>query len=404
MKLSDTKIKNMKPGPKRVKMADGLGLFLQVETTGGKLWRFSYRFAGKHRTISMGSYPATGLADARHKRDEARSLLASGVDPSANRKAGRLVIIAEAAEAAPPVVLPTFREVAEEFAAKVRREGQKQPTLEKLHWCLGMAYSGFGDRPIAQIVAADVLAVLRKVEAKGHYETAKRLRSICSRVFRYGVATLRCERDVASDLIGALTAPQHKAHAGLTAPKRVGGLIRAIRGFEGEPVTRTGLLLCAYTFLRPGEVRHLEWGDVDLPARRLVIPAVRMKMKTPHTVPLSDQVAGFLKAIKAVTGKQVLVLPNRRSGKPMSENTFNAALRTLGYVNEVHVSHGFRTTASTLLNEMGFNSDWIEKQLAHVEGNAVRRAYNAAQHIEGRTRMMQDYADHLDSLADAPPV
>lgn len=394
-KLSDTRIRKEAPGPTVKKLSDGMGMFLQIEVNGSKLWRLSYRIAGKQKTISLGPYPAVSLKDARLKRDDARVLLAKGLDPSVARKAER--------EAEAPVALPTWREVAEEFEGKRRREKISTTTADKLTWLMGMTYADLGAKPIAQIKPTEILAVLREVEAKGHYVTAKRLRATISQVFRYAVATSRAERDVAADLQGALTSPPESHHPAITDPKGVGGLMRACRGYQGDAATRAGLLLCFYTFLRPGEVRHLEWADYDKGAAQIKIPAERMKMPRPHIVPLSKQVVSVLESMRPISGRNRLILSSlRATDRPMSQNTLNAALRRLGYTGDQMVSHGFRTIASTLLNEQGFNRDWVERQLSHIEGNAVRRAYNAAEYLEGRTQMMQEWADHLDSLADAP--
>ena len=395
MKLSDTRVRNAKAGSTVAKMADGGGLFIQVEITGSKLWRFSYRFVGKQKTISMGQYPATTLAQARVKRDAAKALLAQGVDPSAARRAQPIVEVAPS--------LATWKEVAEEFAKKQANEGRAARTLDKLDWLLRLTYPALGTRPISQITRSEVLKVLKLIEERAQYVTANRLRNTISQVFRYAMADERADTDPASYLRDALTTPTPKHHAAITDPKGIGGLMRVIRGYEGDPATRVGLLLCAYTFMRPGEVRNLEWGDIDTATKRVTIPADRMKARRVHVVPLSTQVSLLLESMRPITGHRRLVLSSGRTGGGrLSENTFNAALRRVGYDGETHVSHGFRTTASTLLNEQSWNRDWIERQLAHVEGSSVRAAYNAAEYLEGRTQMMQSWADYLDGLADAP--
>ncbi len=400
-KLTAVALRQVKPADKPQKITDGGGLFLLVEPSGSKLWRFSYRYGGKQKTISMGAFPVIGLAEARQARDSAKALLLQGVDPSAARQAAKAVAVESVAA---PEVLPTWDEVAKEYLQKLRVEGRAGPTLAKSVWLLDMASAAFGSRPIAQISAPDVLAALRPVEAAGKYESAARMRSICGRVFRYGIATGRCDRDPAADLRGALITPPQQHHPAITDPKGVGALMRAIRGYEGEPATRAGLLLLAYTFLRNGEVRGLEWGDVDIAKAQIVVPAARMKLPRPHIVPLSTQALAVLESMRPITGRGRLILTSLRTpDRAMSENTLNAALRRLGYPKEEMVPHGFRTIASTGLNEMGFNRDWIERQLAHVEGNKVRAAYNAAEYLEGRRAMMQAWADHLDALADAKP-
>ena len=395
MKLSDNRLKNLKPKERPYRMADGEGLSIQIEPSGSKLWRFRYRIAGSEKMLSMGSYPEVGLAAARKRREEARALLAAGRDPSAHR-------LEEKAKAtAPPP--PTFKDVAQEFYEKAEREDAAPKTLAKLKWMLGFCYPEFGDHPIAEITAPQVLKALRVVEARGFYSSAPRVRSTVGQVFRYAIATGRAERDVAADLRGALTIKAGRHHPAVTDPKQIGGLIRAIRGHAGEPAVRAGLLIAAYTFLRPGEVRTLEWADYDRDAARITIPGERMKMKRAHIVPVSRQVAEVLAQVEPLSRGKKLILTGLRSGRPLSENTLNAALRTLGYDGETHVAHGFRTTASTLLNEGGWHPDWIERQLAHIEKNKVRRAYNAAEYIEGRTQMMQAYADLLDSFAGDSP-
>ncbi len=391
MKLTDSRCKAAKPSAKITKIGDGDGLFLAVHPTGAKTWQFYFRNGGKQRIMGLGKYPEVPLIEARRRRFEARTKVANGVDPMDERKAAKQIADA------PP--LPTWRDVALEFEAKRHKERAAPPTIAKLAWCLEMTYAAFGDRPIEQISAKDVLDLLRGLEAKGQHETAKRLRSVCSRVFRFGVATLLCERDPAADLRGALTAVPVRHHSAIFDPKGIGALIRTIRGYGGAPVTRAGLLLLAYTFLRPGEVRGLEWTDVDWEAARIVVPGERMKMKRPHIVPLSRQTIEVLRDIQKLTGAKDLVLPGQGASRYLSENTMNAALRRMDFGKDEMVSHAFRRIASTRLNELEWKRDWIERQLAHVEGNGVRGAYNAAEYLDGRKEMMQAYADHLDSLA-----
>src|SRR6056297_186272 len=393
--LTDTAVRNLKPEAKPYKKSDGGGLHLLVTPQGSKLWRLSYRFGGKQKLLSLGKYPAVGLSKARAARDLAKTQLAEGIDPSSHRKAEK----AKAAEPKPSQ--ETWKALCLEWWQKRRREEASPTTLKKLTWLLEKTYPAVGEKSPRDITAPELLAVLRTVEAAGTFETAKRLRSTCGQIFRYGIATGRADRDVAADLHGALTSPKPKHHPAILDPKKIGALIRAIRGFEGDPTTKTGLLLAAYTFLRSGEIRHAEWRDVDWDAARLTIPAERMKMDRPHVVPLSTQVQKILKDIRPITGDRELILPSLRAkGRPMSENTMNAALRRLGYSKTEMVTHGFRTIASTMLNEHGFRWDWIERQLAHVEGNKVRAAYNAAEYLPERAKMMQWYADFLDNLSD----
>lgn len=391
--LTDAGVRNLKPAAKPYKKSDGGGLHLLVTPQGSKLWRFAYRFNGKQKLLSFGKYPAVSLSKARAERDLAKTQLADGVDPSSLRKADKTPV---------PDLKPAaddWKTLCQEWWKKRRREEASPTTLKKLDWLLEKTYPALGEKTPRDITAPDLLAVLRRVEAAGTFETAKRLRSTCGQVFRYAIATGRAERDVAADLQGALTSPKPKHHPAILEPREIGGLLRSIRGFVGDPTTRTGLLLAAYTFLRSGEIRHAQWRDVDWDAARLTIPAERMKMGRPHVVPLSTQVQEILKDIRPITGDRELILPSLRAkGRPMSENTMNAALRRLGYSKTEMVTHGFRTIASTMLNEHGFRWDWIERQLAHVEGNKVRAAYNAAEYLPERAKMMQWYADFLDSL------
>lgn len=393
--LTDTAVRNLKPGAKPYKRSDGGGLHLLVTPQGSKLWRLAYRYDGKQKLLSFGKYPAVSLSKAREERDVAKTQLADGIDPSRVRKAEKTKsLVATPAE-------DDWRAVCREWWEKRRREGASSTTLKKLIWLLEKTNPALGGKSPRDITAPELLTVLRTVEAAGSFETAKRLRSTCGQVFRYAIATGRADRDVAADLQGALTSPRPKHHPAILERRAIGALIRAIRGFEGDPTTRTGLLLAAYTFLRSGEIRHAEWRDVDWDAEKLTIPADRMKMNRPHVVPLSTQVQEILRDIQPITGDRELILPSLRAkGRPMSENTMNAALRRMGYTKSEMVTHGFRTIASTMLNENGFNWDWIERQLAHVDGNKVRAAYNAAEYLPERTRMMQWYADFLDNLAD----
>jgi integrase len=397
--LTDTAVRNLKPAAKPYKKSDGGGLHLLVTPKGSKLWRMAYRFQGKQKLLSFGKYPIVSLSKARSKRDAAKALLADGIDPSSIRKAER-----EKREEPKPLE-ESWKTLCQEWWQKRRREEASPTTLKKLTWLLEKTYPALGEKDPREITAPELLAVLRTVEAGGTFETAKRLRSTCGQVFRYGIATGRADRDVAADLRGALTSPKPKHHPAILDPKGIGALIRAIRDFEGDPTTRTGLLLAAYTFLRSGEIRSAKWSDIDWDAARLTIPAERMKMHRPHIVPLSSQVRTLLREIRPITGDSELILPSLRSkGRPMSENTMNAALRRMGYSKTEMVTHGFRTIASTTLNENGFHWDWIERQLAHVEGNKVRAAYNAAEYLKERTKMMQWYADYLDGLAEGEVV
>jgi integrase len=389
MPLTDTAIRNAKPVEKAVKLSDGGGLFLLIQPSGTKLWRLAYRFTGKQKLLAFGAYPTISLADARAQRDAARKNLADGVDPAVRRKLEKQAKVV------------TFRIVADELLEKMRREGRAAATLTKTSWLLEFALSDIGDRPISKISAQELLNVLRKIEARGNYETARRLRSTCGMVFRYAIATGRADRDPSADLRGALTAPKVKHHATIVEPKAIGALMRAIDGFDGQPTTLAALRLAPLLFVRPGELRHAEWKEFDLDKAEWVIPAEKTKMRRPHRVPLATQAIEILKELQRITGQGRWLFPSVNSVlRPISENTLNSALRRLGYGPDAMTAHGFRAMAATRLNEMGrWNPDAIERQLGHEDQNAVRRAYtHAAEYWSERVTMMQVWADYLDEL------
>jgi integrase len=388
--LNDTRIRNAKRRERDTKLTDFDGLYLLIRPNGSKLWRFAYRFCGKQKQIALGAYPHVTLADARERREAARKLLANGKDPSLER---RLEKIAKQAGGS------SFGEVAEEFLDKLRREGRAAATLKKSRWLLEPAMDAFGDRPIDEITAPELLHALRKFELRERYESATRLRTLAGMIFRYAIATGRASRDIAADLRGALTTPKVTHRAAITDPKELGVLLRKIDGYSGQPTTRLALQLSALLFVRPGELRHARWSEIDFGKAVWTVPAATMKMKRPHRVPLSRQAVAIFRELHAVTGQSEYVFPAVDSvRRPMSNNTLNAALRRLGYAKEEVSVSGFRATASTLLNEMGrWNSDAIERQLAHMEENDVRRAYmHAAEFWSERVEMMQVWADYLD--------
>jgi len=396
MPLKDVAVRNAKPTAKPRKLSDGGGLHVLIQPTGGKLWRLAYRFAGKQKALALGVYPAVSLEEARRRRDEAKKLLARSIDPSVQRKADK-----HAGKDS------SFRAVAKEVITKLEREGRAQATLSKKRWLLDFAYPTFGDRPVAEITARDLLALLRKIEGRGLYETARRLRSTCGMVFRYAIATGRAERDPSMDLRGALTTPQVSHRATIVDPKSIGALLRAIDGFDGQATTRAALRLAAYVFARPGELRHAEWTEFEFDKALWKIPAEKMKMRRPHRIPLARQPLAILRGLQEITGNGRWLFPSvRTSTRPISENTLNAALRRLGYGSEEMSAHGFRSMASTRLNEMGrWSPDAIERQLAHQEANAVRRAYtHGADFWNERVQMMQAWADYLDQLRDGGKV
>jgi integrase len=393
MNLTHVAIKNAKPRDKDYKLSDAQGLYLLVSKKGQRYWRLNYRFGGKQKTLALGVYPDISLADARRKCAEAREAIAEGRDPGHERKIEKLTRGISAGN--------TFRAIAEELIVKMEREGRAQVTIDKTKWVFEFAYPFIGDRPIAEITAPEVLAVLKTVEARGRYETARRLRSKTGQVFRLAIATGRAERDPTSDLRGAIIAPQVAHRAAITDSKEVGPLLNAIDGFTGHLTTKIALKLLALTFVRPGEIRRAEWAEFDLESAIWTIPAERMKMRRPHKVPLSRQALALIKELKPLTGQSRFLFPAVNSWiRPMSENTLNAALRRLGYSKEEVTAHGFRAMAATLLNEMNrWPGDIIERQLAHQDKNAVRRAYtHGVEYWPQRIELMQVWADYLDRL------
>lgn len=395
MALTVVAIRAAKGRDKQYKLTDSDGLYLLVLPSGQRYWRMNYRYLGKQKTLAFGVWPRVPLADARIKRDEARRSLASGIDPAAQAKLDRLAASVASAN--------TFRAVAEEWLAKLEQEGRSPITLKKIRWLLSFAYTGLGNRPIADISAQELLVVLRKVEARGRHESAKRLRATCSQVFRYAIATARADRDVAIDLKGALIAPKVTHRAAITTASEVGALLRAIDGFEGHGTTTFALKLLPHVFVRPGELRYAEWREFDLDKALWTIPARKTKMRRPHAVPLSRQALAIIAGIEIDVEFSNYLFPSIRSSRrPMSENTINAALRRLGYGKEEITGHGFRAMASTLLNEMGrWHPDAIERQLGHMETNEVRRAYARGEYWEERVKMMQAWSDYLDRLRAA---
>lgn len=395
MALNDVAIRAAKPGPKPIKLSDERGLFLLVQPSGGRLWRLKYRIAGKEKKLSLGRYPEVALREARERCAQARKLIAAGIDPSEKRRTERLEATLKAAT--------TFKAVADEYIAKSEAEGRAAVTVGKARWLLSLLEPALGARPIDEIGPAELLAALKRIETKGHLETARRMRSFASRVFRYAVATARASADPASALRGALVAPKATHHAAILDAKRVGALLRAIDGYEGQPMTRLALQLAPHVFVRPGELRQAEWSEIDLEAAVWKIDGSKMKMRQPHLVPLSRQAIEILGAAKALTGRHRYVFASLYPGtRAMSENTINAALRRLGYAGDEMTAHGFRATASTLLNESGkWNPDAIERALAHKSGDAVRGIYHRGAHWAERVEMAQWWSDYLDGLRSA---
>jgi integrase len=381
-------------GPKARKLHDSAGLYVLLRPDGARYWRYDYRHAGKRKTLALGVYPAVDLPRARQLCTDARALLRRGIDPGAHRKATRVAASEN-----------TFEALAREFLEKKRGEQETSTNAKATNMLETWAFPWIGARPIADITPPEMLdSVLRRVEAAGKHETAQRLKQRCGQIFRYAIATGRATRDPTADLRGVLVTPKTKHLGAITDPARLRELLVAIDAFNGQFVTTCALKLSPLLFVRPGELRKAEWSefslDADYPEWR--IPKSRMKMREEHIVPLSTQAAAILAQLKPLTGQGRhvrFVFPGARSReRPMSENAVTAALRRLGFEGSEMTAHGFRSTASTRLNEMGWSPDVIERQLAHGERNKVRAAYNRAQYISERRKMMQAWADYLDEL------
>ena len=388
MKLTDAQIKHAKPKAKQYKLSDGRGMYLLVKPTGSKLWRFDYRFKGNRKTISLGMYPEISLKGARERLGEARKLLSNDVDPGYYRKIQKIVTDTN-----------TFEVVAREWFAKNSLNWVESHSSKIIRRLERDVFPWLGERDINEIRAPELLVVLRRVENRGALETAHRIHQNCGQIFRYAIATGRAERDISADLRGALPPAKAKHHPSIIDPVQIGVLLRAIDGYQGGHITKCALQMAAHVFVRPGELRHAEWSEFNFETCEWRIPAEKMKMRTPHIVPLSTQVLMILDELRPLTGSGKYLFPSVRSSKrPMSNNTVNAALRRLSYTKEEMTGHGFRSMASTQLNELGWNRDAIERQLAHSERDSVRAAYNFAEHLDERRKMMQAWSDYLDRL------
>lgn len=399
MPLTAAEIRVLQPSANETKLYDSQGLYLVVSPNGSKHWRMRYSFAGKERKLSFGRYPEVSLKDARMKRDEARLLLASGTDPSFAKKKAKIK--------ANLAIANTFHSLAEEYIdTKMVREGAAKATVDKARWFLSLLKPAIGSMPVTEVDPQMLLAPLKKLEARGTLETAKKCRSFASRVFRYGIWTGRCTVDVARDLQGALTSPKAKNYAAILEPAKFGALLRAIEVFDGSPITKFALQLSPHIYVRPGEMRHAEWEEFDLDEAIWHIPPGKMKSKRKHDVPLSTQSVSILRELRNLTGPKGYVFPSLHTSlRPMSENTVNAALRRMGFSKDEMTAHGFRATASSLLNESGkWHPDAIERSLAHGESNAVRGAYHRGTHWKERVEMAQWWSDHIDQLRNGGEV
>ncbi len=389
--LSEIQIRKAKPTEKQYTLFDGRGLHLVVTPSGGKLWRMKYRYDGKEKLLSFGTYPEITLADARQRREDARRLLANGIDPAAVKKAQKQAQTAEA---------ETFAVIAREWHEKFTPTWTPDHALKLIRALERDVFPWVKGLPIKNLKAPQLLDILRRIESRGALETAKRVRGIVGQVMRYAVATGRAEHDPSGDLRGALPTPPQGHYAALTDPKEVAVLLRAIDGYQGGFIVKSALQLAPLVFVRPGELRHAEWAEINFQTATWNIPPEKMKIRQPHIVPLSRQAVTILKEIYPLTGGGKYVFPSIRStARPMSENTINATLRTLGYSNERMTGHGFRAMARTILDEvLGVRPDIIEHQLAHQVKDPLGRAYNRTKFLDERRKMMQQWADYLDKL------
>jgi integrase len=391
MALTDVRVRTAKPATKPYKLTDGRGLYLLIMPSGSKLWRVKFRHVGKEKLLAVGAYPDVSLSAARKARDQARELLAKGDDPSLTKRREKVRKAAEAED--------TFAAVANELLAKFEREGMEAVTISKKRWLLSLL-SDLGGMAVADIEPADILAPLRKIERRGNHETARRALQFTGQTLRYAIATARLRSDPSRDLKGALTAPRVRHHPAIVDPERLGELLRAIDGYSGRPSTKLALQIAPHVFVRPGELRHADWSEFNLEQARWAIPAARMKMRREHVVPLSTQVVNILKQVPK--SKRSGLVFKASGAKPLCENTLNLALRRLGFGQDEMTSHGFRATASTLLNESGmWSPDAIERALAHGDNGSVRAAYHRGAHWQERVQMAQWWSDYLDTLKSA---
>lgn len=391
MALTDLRVRTAKPKDKPYKLADSGGLFLLVTTSGGKLWRFKYRISGKEKLLAFGSYPDLSLADARELRDDARKQLAKEIDPSAVRKAKKEAQTEQET---------TFEVVAREWFSRNESAWSTGHAVTVKSRLVRDVYPVIGSRPVAEIKAPEILAMLQKIEARGNLETAYRIKVICGQVFRYAGQTGRTESDPTAVLRGALQKRREKHHAAITDPKLVAKLLRDIDEYGGSFIVKSALQLAPLVFVRPGELQKAEWAEFDLDNAEWNIPAARMKMGEAHLVPLSTQALNILKSLKAVTGEGKYLFPNyRTTARPMSDVAVLAALRSMGYDKDTMTTHGFRATARTIMEEvLQERYELIEHQLAHTVRDPNGRAYNRTTHLQARREMMQRWSNYLDGL------
>ena len=390
MPLTDAQLRGIKANGKKQKLFDGGGLFLLVTETGSKLWRLKYRVSGKERLDALGKYPQTGLKEARAKREQIKAMLDRGFDPSAERQKEKIQAVADSV---------TFEALAREWHSK-RAPKLKELTAQRSLRRLEMnVFPHIGKRPIKAITVPELLEIFQRMEKRGIAETSRRVLQSCCDIWKYGVLTERVQQNIAVNLLGVLTVAPVTHRASITEPIKVGALLRAIDDYQGHFPTLCALRLAPLLFVRPGELRHAEWTEIDFDAAEWIIPAEKMKMKTKHIVPLAHQSLQILHDLYPVTGHGRYIFPHiSKKDRPMSPNTILSALRSMGYAKEEMSGHGFRSTASTLLNEQGYNRDWIERQLSHSERDGIRAAYNYAEYLPERRKMMQEWADFCDKL------
>ena len=389
--LTNTAIANAKPKKKQFRLTDGDGLYLLVMPSGGKYWRLDYTLHDKRKTLAIGKFPAMKLKTAREERERARELITGGIDPVQYRKSAKSLDTQKAANSFEALSTEWFTMMVKTWTHGHSRTVKSRLSRNILPW--------IGPRPITEITAPEILTVLRRIENKGTCETAHRCKIIISQVFRYAIATGAAERDPSADLRGALAPTRKKPMAAITDPDKAGALMRAIRGYQGDVITRCALRLSALCFCRPGEIRHAEWSEINWIKQEWLIPAEKMKMRRDHTVPLADQAIKVLQEIHPLTGEEKYIFPSLRTGaRPMSNNTILGALRRMGFTKEEMTPHGFRSMASTLLHENGFPHEIIELQLAHARRDQVSAAYDRSRRLPDRKKMIQWWADYLDEL------
>ena len=400
MPLTEVRLRAIKTSGKIERFHDSHGLYLELSKVGGKHWRWKYRFEGKEKRLAFGPWPEVSLKEARDKRDDARKVLRSGVDPG-NQNRKKVVAYTQQGR--------TFESVAREWVAGRAGIWAQRHTETVVDRLVANVYPAIGKMPISEVGPINVLLLVKEIEGRGSLEVAKRVMGICSQIFRYAVSLQLVQSDPCRDLGGAL-APRVKAHfAALTTREDAGELMRRIDEYQGTAVVRAALVFSALTFCRPGPIRQAEWIEIDFPGRQWIIPSIKMKLtkemklrKEPHIVPLATQAMDLLSKVQHFTGRGKYIFPNPRDkDMPMSENAVNVAIRRMGYGKDQMTAHGFRTMASTLLNETGHRQDVIEAQLAHTSADKIRAIYNRAQYMDERRKLMQDWANMLDALRSA---